>query len=177
MVQAQAGDRTAFSQLAAAVADRLYAVAFRMLRDPDAAQDATQQAIVSIWRKVPRLKDPDRFETWSYRILLRACYEQGRLSRRRGPDPHDLQINDGRRDVAAVIADRDQLERGFRRLTKDQRAAIVLQHYLGYSLPQIAELLEIPVGTVGSRIHAAKRALRAALEADARPGLRKDVPA
>jgi RNA polymerase sigma-70 factor (ECF subfamily) len=72
-------------------------------------------------------------------------------------------------DSADSIADRDELERGFRRLTPEQRAVLVLHHYVGYQLTEIAQTLGIPVGTARSRLHYATRQLRAALEADARP--------
>ena len=71
-------------------------------------------------------------------------------------------------DQLAAVAVRDQVERGFRKLKPDQRAILVLQHYVGLSLAEIADVLGIPVGTAGSRLHYATRALRAALEADAR---------
>ena len=80
-------------------------------------------------------------------------------------------------DEYRLVADRDQLERGFRRLSAEQRAVLVLQHYEGLSLAEIADVLGIPVGTAGSRIHYATRALRAALEADARGTAGKERPA
>ena len=167
VIQAQDGDRTAFGRLAATVGDRLYAVAYRMLRDGDLAQDAAQEAIVLIWRDLRALRDPERFETWAYRILVRTCYRE---IRRRRALVHEQRV---RFDVSVgdhstAIANRDELERAYRRMTTDQRAVVTLQYYLGMTHPQIAEVLDIPVGTVGSRLHAAKRALRAALDAEAR---------
>ncbi len=167
VVLAQRGDRSAFGELAAEVGDRLYALAFRMLRDGDLAEDAAQEAIVLIWRDLRALRDPQRFETWAYRIVVRACYREVRRRRTRGPHLYalpDLPVADS----ATAIANRDELERAFSRLTAQQRAVIALQYYLGMTHPQIADVLEIPVGTVGSRLHAAKRALRAALEAEER---------
>lgn len=175
MIRAQGGDRAAFTQLAADVGNRFFPVAHRILRDADSAEDAAQQALIAVWRELPRLRDPERFEPWAYRILVRACYREARKAPRRAAEAEYLDISDGQRDVALSVADRDQLERGFRRLTPEQRTAVVLQHYLGYSLAQIAELLDLPVGTVGSRLHAAKRSLRAALEADAREAGTQDV--
>lgn len=167
VVLAQRGDRSAFGQLAAEVADRLYALAFRVLRDGDLAEDAAQEAIVLIWRDLRALRDPHRFETWAYRILVRSCYREAR--RRRGRVAHPYALRDvSFPDAADAVADRDELERAFARLTAQQRAVITLQYYLGMTHPQIADVLEIPVGTVGSRLHAAKRALRASLDAEAR---------
>lgn len=167
VVLAQRGDRSAFGQLAAEVGDRLYALAFRVLRDGDLAADAAQDAIVLIWRDLRALRDPNRFDTWAYRILVRACYREARRRRSRIPGLYavrDLSVTDS----ADAVANRDELERAFGRLTPDQRAVIALQYYLGMTHPQISDVLEIPVGTVGSRLHAAKRALRASLDAEAR---------
>jgi RNA polymerase sigma-70 factor (ECF subfamily) len=165
---AQNGDERAFAEIARAMSSRLYAIAYRILRDHDRADDATQQAIVAIWRDLPGLRDPERFEGWAYRILVNACYSESRRTRRNAeitPDEMGLTSPD---DSIAVV-DRDQLERGFRRLPAEQRAVLVLQHYLEMDLTQIAEVLDVPVGTVKSRSHAGRQALRAALEADARP--------
>ena len=167
VVKAQHGDRAAFGELAAAVGDRLYALAYRIIRDADAAQDATQEAIVHVWRDLPALRDPDRFETWAYRILVRECYRETRRRRSRGPQLYAVPDHTAPDHVSAV-ADRDELERVFDRLTADQRAVVAMQYYLGMSHPEMAEVLNVPVGTVGSRIHAAKRALRAGLDAEAR---------
>ncbi len=75
------------------------------------------------------------------------------------------------------IGDRDQLDRGFRRLPPDQRAILVLHHFLGYQPSEIAETLGIPAGTARSRLHHAHRAMRAALEADARTAVKEGRPA
>lgn len=167
VVQAQRGDRGAFGVLAASFGDRLFALAYRILRDSDAAQDAAQEAIVSIWRDLRALRDPDRFETWAYRILVRAAYRELRRRRSRARGLYAIPAASVD-DHATALANRDEFERVFTRLTADQRAVIALQYYLGMSHPEMAQVLDIPVGTVGSRLHAAKRALRAGLDADAR---------
>lgn len=169
--RAQHGDEEAFALLAVGVGNGLLAVAHRILRDVDLAEDATQQAIVAIWRQLPGLRDRARFEAWSYRVLVNACYAQARAERRWSPSLRVLETDAGGGDPQLSVADRDQLERGFRRLPPEQRAVLVLQHYLDLTLPQIAETLGVPIGTVRSRLHYARRAMRAALEADARPAL------
>jgi RNA polymerase sigma-70 factor (ECF subfamily) len=170
---AQRGDQAAFADLAAAMSPRLFAVAHRILRDFHRAEDATQQAIVLIWRDLPRLADPDRFDGWSYRVLVHACYAEARRGRRT-PQGVDLRLVDGHveaSDSESVVADRDLLRRAFDHLSAEQRAVVVLQYYLDLGHAEIAELLGIPLGTVKSRAASARGALRAALEADARGGL------
>lgn len=173
--RAATGDQRAFESLVRQSADRLFAIAYRILRDHDRAEDALQQALVTIWDELPRLRDPDRFEAWTYRLIVRTSIAQAKRERRGGPVVHLLP-----EDVVAgapasrtpdeidAVADRDQVQRGFRRLKPDQRAILVLQHYDGLSLSEIADVLGIPVGTAGSRLHYASQALRAALDADAR---------
>ena len=166
--RAQQGDEAAFAELATGVADRLFSVAYRILRDVDAANDATQEALVTLWRELPALRDRDRFEAWAYRIVVNASYAESRRARRSPPVALAMPVNPDD-DLVGSVVDRDQLERGFRRLPAEQRAVLVLQHYLDLSLPQIAEVMGIPVGTVRSRLHYARDAMRAALEADLRP--------
>jgi RNA polymerase sigma-70 factor (ECF subfamily) len=148
--------------------DRWLNVAQRIVRDVPMAEDATQSAIVAIWRQLPRLRDPDRFEGWAYRILLNECRSELRREKRAIPAlsliPDDGAVEDSGTDLAL----RDQLEQAFLRLPTELRAILVLQHYLGLTLEQCAERLDIPVGTARSRSHYAKQQLRAALEADER---------
>jgi RNA polymerase sigma factor (sigma-70 family) len=168
--RAQRGDEEAFASLAVASGDRLHAVAHRILRDIDLAEDATQQALLAIWRDLPQLRDPARFDAWSYRLLVRACYLEGRRTRQWSPNLRILPADgpSGQEGLSSVV-DRDQLERGFRRLSIDHRAVVVLHHYLDMPLEQVAETLGVPLGTVRSRLLHAMRGLRAALDADARP--------
>jgi RNA polymerase sigma-70 factor (ECF subfamily) len=175
--RAQGGDEEAFASLAVAAGDRLHAVAHRILRDIDLAEDATQQALLTVWRDLPQLRDPARFDAWSYRLLVRACYAEARRTRRWAPNLRLLPADvPSWADDSSSVADRDQLERGFRRLSIDHRAVVVLHHYLDMPVDEVAETLGVPAGTVRSRLHHAMRGLRAALEADARPTSREVVP-
>ena len=170
MRRAQRGDEEAFSALAYAMGDRLLTVAQRILRDVDRAEDATQLALIGIWQQLPQLRDPSKFEGWAYRILVNACRSEGRRERRWYPALRMLPTEPVGRDPALSVADRDQLERAFRRLPIEHRSILVMQHYLGLTLEQVADQLGVPLGTARSRSHYAKRSLRAALDADARPG-------
>lgn len=172
--QAQRGDREAFTSLAFELSDRLFAVAHRILRDFDSAGDVLQVTLLRIWRDLPSLRDPALIEGWAYRVLVRACHDHLRKQRRQAVAALHLLATDGsQQDPSNAVANREQLERAFRTLTTEQRAAIVLQYYRDFSLAEIAEVLHVPIGTVRSRLHYAKRALRSAIEADARPTTRK----
>ena len=167
--RARLGDQDAFASLAASSVDRCYALAYRILRDPDRAQDATQQALLGAWRDIATLRDPDRFDAWLHRLVVNACYTEARGQRRWAARVRVLQIDPPTSpDVARSVAARDDLEYAFRRLSPEQRAVVVLHHHLGYPLTEIADTLGIPVGTARSRLHYAVRQLRAVLDGDGR---------
>jgi len=174
VTRAQGGDQEAFADLVYAVADRFLAVSNRILSDIGLAEDATQQALLDVWQNLPQLRDPARFEAWSYRLLVRACYAEGRRARHWTPSLRLLPADEPTgTDEMEAINDRDQLERGFRRLSIDHRAVVVMHHYLDMPLELVAETIGIPLGTVRSRLHYAMRGLRAAIDADARPPVRE----
>ena len=167
--RARRGDHDAFSTLAGLVVDRLYAIARLILRDTALAEDAVQETLVRAWRDLPGLRDADRFDAWLRRLLVNACRDEGRRQRRHRPEIQLLPSHvRSHPDTSSDLANRDALERGFRRLTPEHRAVVVLRHYLGLSLPEAAEALGIPLGTAKSRLHHATVSLRAALEADDR---------
>ena len=170
VIRAQRGDEQAFASLAVAAGDRLHALSHRILRDIDLAEDATQHALLAIWRDLPQLRDPARFDAWSYRLVVRACYVEGRRKRQWAPNLRVLPVDEpAGPDATGWVHDRDQLERGFRRLSMDHRVVVVLHHYLDLPLEEVADTLGIPLGTVRSRLLHAMRGLRAALDADSRP--------
>ena len=166
--RAMRGDHDAFAALIDASSNRLYALASLILRDTDRAQDATQEAIVRAWRELPRLRDPGRFDAWLRRMVVNACYDEGRKLRRRAEVSlvhlADRQVV----DPTTRLAETDRIERAFRRLPLEQRTTLVLQHQFGMTHGDIAETLGIPIGTVKSRIRYGTAAMRASLEADDR---------
>lgn len=177
--RARSGDQEAFEDLVHQVSDTLLGVARRILRDPTLAEDVLQNALLTIWRKLPHLRDADRFEGWAFRILVHACYADAPRNRR-----WESAIRVLHADVASgvddiqMISDRDELEWAFNRLPLDQRAIFVLHHHVGLPLVAVAETLGIPDGTARSRLHYATRALRAAFEqARAAQDLREGRPA
>jgi RNA polymerase sigma-70 factor (ECF subfamily) len=170
--RAMTGDHDAFTELARISIGRLYVVARLILRDEAKAEDATQEALVAAWEHIRGLRDPDRFDAWLHRLLVNACYrEAGRSKRRRSIEVHVRVLEASEPDASLDFADRDQVERGFRRLDTDQRTVLVLHYFLGLSLDEAADVLSIPRGTVRSRLHRAIVAMRSALEADARSPL------
>jgi len=170
VVQAQRGDLDAFSALTAGRTNRLHAAARLILRDDERAADAVQDTLLQAWLDLRGLRDPDRFDAWLHRLLVRACYRAAK--RQRGREIVEIAISSTAgstsQDAQHELAIRDQLDRGFRRLSPDQRAVIVLRHYLGLSLAESADVLGIPLGTMQSRLSRATQAMRAALEADER---------
>ena len=162
--RAQRGDHEAFDALAGATYHRLYAIATRILRDGYAAEDAVQDALVRAWRDLHGLRDRDKFDAWLHRLLVNACRDQVRRRRRR---PFEVSVLPTDRatavDELAQLVDRDELERAFLKLSVEQRAALVLTHYVGLSAPEVGAILGIPAGTVHSRIHYGARAMRAVI--------------
>jgi RNA polymerase sigma-70 factor (ECF subfamily) len=170
VIRAQSGDHAAFSALATASVSRLHRMARLILRDEELAGDAVQEALLNAWLDIRAVRDPARFDAWLHRLLVRACYVEAERHRRRRivdlgpqllsvPDPGDNQHD---------VATRDQVERGFRQLTPEHRAALVVRHYLALPDEEAAAMLGIAPGTFKSRLHRAKAALRAAIEADER---------
>jgi RNA polymerase sigma factor (sigma-70 family) len=167
--RAARGDAEAFDALARDRIDRLYAVAYRILRDHHDAEDAVQQALWTAWTDLPGLRDPDRLDAWLYRLLVRCCYRAagGRLRRASVvPLTPDVDLADSV-SAAAGLETRDTLERAFATLGTEHRAVVVLHHYLGLPGDEIAAVLRIPHGTVRSRLHYAMQRLRAAVDDDA----------
>jgi RNA polymerase sigma-70 factor (ECF subfamily) len=170
--RAQSGDAEAFDVLASGAYDGLFSVAHRILRDVDQSNDAVQECLVRAWRDLRGLREVHRFDAWLRRLLVHACHDEGRRLRSRGREVRLLSFDRAAPgDAARDLADRDQLERAFLRLPVAQRAVLVMHHYLSLTVPEIAETLGIPPGTVRSRLHYATLAMRAVLEADARAAM------
>jgi RNA polymerase sigma-70 factor (ECF subfamily) len=165
--RARAGDDVAFTALVDLEGDQCYAIAYRILRDVERAQDAVQQAFLLAWRELPRLRDPERFTPWLHRLLVNACYEEHRRHRRWSSRIRALPVDGPASDDPTVsVADRDALDRAFLRLTPQHRAVFVMHHYAGLAVAEIADVVGVPVGTVKSRLYHATRSLRAAIVAD-----------
>ena len=169
--RATAGDHAAFAELASDAVGRLYRVAYLILRDADAANDAVQNALIAAWRGVRGLRDPDRFDAWLHRLTVRECYRLAHAQRRRSAleveltEMHELASVDEDHRLVAV---RDQLDRAFIRLSAQERAVLVLHYYLDLPQAEAAEVLGVPLGTMKSRLSRATQALRAVVDAQER---------
>src|SRR5215210_6934 len=164
--RAIAGDFDAFASLATASATRQYLIAALILGDQDRAHDAVQDALVSAWRGLSALRDPDAWDAWVHRLTVRACYAAARQEKRRWlveiPATLDLNLA-GRVDEAAAFAERDRVERELAGLPIDQRVVLVLHFYVGLPLTEVATVLDIPAGTAKSRVHRGLDALRSSM--------------
>lgn len=160
------GDTAAFEELAVAYSPAMYRLAAAMV-GPDDAADMVQEAFVSAWRELPRLRDADRWESWLRSILMNRCRNALRTRTRRprlvllDPDGHATprqMAHEPMRDVDNRWAMDDALGA----LRPEDRAVIVLHYLADLPLRQVASVLGLRLGTVKSRLNAGLRALRAA---------------
>ena len=163
---AQRGDREAFAALVPEAVDRLLGVAYRILGDRDQAEEVTQLAVITAWRKLPSLREPERFEAWTYRLVVSACRDEVRRRPWEVQAPVALALLPEFGNPESQVDERDRLDRAFSRLSVDHRAVIVLHHHLGLPLVEVGRIVGIPTGTARSRLHYAVRAMRASLDHD-----------
>lgn len=166
MAAAQAGDKDAFAQLIEGEATTAYRMALVILGSPTEAQDATQDACLRAWRDLPRLRHAARWQAWFRKLAVHAAQDRARRLRRI-PEIR-IQPDDGMlvSDPTAAIVARDRLRRGFRQLSADDRSVLTLRYYSDLTVPDIAEVLDIPLGTAKARLHRALARLRAVLGED-----------
>ena len=159
--RAKGGDHDAFTTLLDGRLARLDAAARLIVRDPELARDAVQDALIRAWRDLPGLRDPDRLDAWLHRLLANACLDLVRRRRRRVVEvelsPIDLP---SAVDTASALADRQVLDDALARLDPGHRAVVALHYLLGLPLPEVAAALRIPIGTAKSRLHYALAAMR-----------------
>ena len=163
--RARGGDHDAFTELVRGAATRLDRAARLILRDPELARDAVQEALIRAWRDLPGLRDPARFDAWLHRLTVNACLDLARRRRRRVIEV-ELDPIDGPAvsDVSGALADREVVDAAMRRLDERGRAIVVLHYFLGMPLTDVAVTLGIPIGTVKSRLHRALGEMRVSVE-------------
>ncbi|MFN8620636.1 MAG: sigma-70 family RNA polymerase sigma factor [Chloroflexota bacterium] len=166
----------AFVRLAEERLDGSYRVAYALLGDRAAAEDATHDALVRAWSAFPRLRDPGAFDGWFRRILVNACRDirQDRRARPSEPLEAALPVVGRDPDPAIAWAERDALLRAIRLLRPEHREVVVLRYVADLPLAEVGTTLGLPLGTVKSRLHHALTYLRAEYDAAARPG--REVP-
>lgn len=168
--QAMQGNHEAFATLAGQSLARLYGTAGLILGDEPLAAEAVQTTLIRAWRDLPRLRDPGRFDVWLYRLLTHACGDEIRRRERSRQREVDLGHPElpSHSDPTNEIASRDELDRALDRLTPSERAIISLVYFRDFTIQDTAAALGTPVGTAKSRLHRARGALRAALDAERR---------
>ena len=168
--RARGGDHDAFAELARVVVVRLDQAARLILRDPELARDAVQEGLIRAWRDLRKLRDPDRFEAWIYRLTVNACLDQARHRRRRVVEVELMTLHaPSTPDGASAQADRELVDEVLGQLDEQGRAIVVLHYYIGLPLTDVAATLGIPVGTVKSRLHRALSAMRVAIDTEPAP--------
>jgi RNA polymerase sigma-70 factor (ECF subfamily) len=160
--QAQRGDRDALEALLRAQYDRLHALCWRMTGNAADAADATQEALIAITRGLPRFDARARFGTWCYRVAVNACLDELRRRRRR-PEPIGAERLAASMPSAVsgsdAVADRILVDDALRTITPEFRVAVVLRDLCGLEYAEIAEVLDVPIGTVRSRLARGRGAL------------------
>jgi RNA polymerase sigma-70 factor (ECF subfamily) len=168
--RARRGEHDAFTALLDVHLARLDAAARLILRDPELARDAVQEALIRAWRDLPGLRDPDRFEAWLHRLIVNACLDLIRHRKRRVIEVELKPIDSpATHDVAGRLADRDLLDQALSRLEPGHRAVVALHYLLGMPLPEVAHAMGIPLGTAKSRLHYALAAMRTTVTAEPEP--------
>jgi RNA polymerase sigma-70 factor (ECF subfamily) len=177
--RARSGDHEAFSALVRAATPRLYTMARLILRDPNGAEDAVQEALMLAWRQIRALRDPQAWDAWLNRLTARACVRLAQTQRRHAVV--ELRVLSDRdrvgADFAGALADRDDLGRALERLPVEQRAVMVLHFYVDLPLSDAADALGIPVGTAKSRLHRGLATLRLRLAGASSPERSAERPA
>jgi RNA polymerase sigma-70 factor (ECF subfamily) len=163
--RARGGDHDAFAVLVRHSIGRLDALARVVLRDPELARDAVQDALIRAWRDLPGLRDPDCFDAWLYRLALRSSVDEARRRCRRVIEVELSPLHVATSaDPADEVADRDALDAAFAALDADHRALVLMHVHLGVPVPEAAAALGIPLGTAKSRISRALDQMRRAIE-------------
>ena len=165
--RARRGEHDAFTSLIDVRLARLDAAARLILRDPELARDAVQEALIRGWRDLPGLRDPDRFDAWLHRLTVNACLDLIRRRKRRVIEVQLIAIDTpASHDVAGALADRQLLDQALAGLQPGHRAVVALHYLLGMPLPEVATSLGIPLGTAKSRLHYALAAMRTTVTAE-----------
>lgn len=162
MARAAAGDRGAFTELMDRHEDMVFAVALRMMRDREAAFDATQETFLTLFRKADRYSGDSAVSTWLYRVATNTCLDLLRKQKRRRaealPEHHDEPDHRAGEPFDSVEV-RPDIEAALAAIPADFRAAVILSDIHGMSIAEIGDILGVPAGTVKSRVFRGRRLL------------------
>jgi RNA polymerase sigma-70 factor (ECF subfamily) len=156
------GDRQAFELVMRNHEDRVFSVCLRILGDRERALDATQDTFLTVFRKASQFEGRSAVGTWIYRIAVNACYDQLRKTQRRPTEslPEHVDPTDPSAEEAIESAAlRPEIESALSQLPADFRNAVILADLEGLPLPEVAEVLGVPIGTVKSRAFRGRRLL------------------
>lgn len=162
LARAAEGDHDAFTRVMKTHEDRIFAVCMRMLADREAALDVTQETFITAFRKAHQFKGNSAVGTWLYRIAVNNCYDHLRRNKRKPADSlpeHFDQADPFATEEVEASAHRKEIEEALASLPKEYRAAVILADMEGMSLPEVAQALGVPVGTVKSRLFRGRRML------------------
>jgi RNA polymerase sigma-70 factor (ECF subfamily) len=155
----------AFLLLANGHLDAAYRLARAILRDSGDAQDATHDAFLQAWRKWSTLRDPARFEQWFDRILVNACRNHLKHTSRWPTTDISAEVVMAAGDPFSQASDRDVVGPAIATLSADHQIVVALRYYRDLSIDEIARRLDVPAGTVQSRLHYALERLHIAIDA------------
>lgn len=168
VVSAQNGDRNAFSELVRVHAQGVLNVVYRMCGDAQLAEDAAQETFIRAWQNLPSHRPGTSLRNWLYRIAVNAGTDLLRKEKRILPDSiNDLHLTDGDPSLETLISQKERarlVQSAVLSLPEGSRAVLVLREYEGLSYQEISSILDIPLGTVMSRLSYARNTLKAKLQ-------------
>jgi RNA polymerase sigma-70 factor (ECF subfamily) len=156
------GDHQAFNQIMRNHEDRVFSVCLRIMGDRDHALDATQETFLTAFRKADQFQGNSALGTWIYRIAVNTCYDQLRKQKRRRTDPMPEYLDPSDHSAEQAVdsaALRPEIRQALLAIPADFRSAVVLSDIEGLGLPEVAEILGVPIGTVKSRVFRGRRLL------------------
>jgi len=168
ITQAQKGDRNAFSELVRVHAQGVLNVVYRMCGDILTAEDAAQETFIRAWQNLPNYRPQMHLRSWLYRIAFNAGMDMLRKNRRIHPDNIDeMPLTNGEPGLESLVSQQERanlVQKAISSLPDASRAVLVLREYEGLSYQEISSTLDIPVGTVMSRLNYARKLLKSKLE-------------
>ena len=171
ILEAKSGSQPAFEKLVNRYYQMVYAICYGVLNHAESARDTAQEVFIKVFRELRKFEGKSKFKTWLYRISVNAAIDEGRKKRPiesldRGDDPEDekppitpVDHSAGPRDLAYQSELREVLAKGLEELSADHRAVLVLREFQDLSYEEIAETLQIGIGTVMSRLFYARKKL------------------